>query len=218
LPQGYPPVTDTPGTGTVPDPSNPGSVTQNPAVQYFENRFKSLATADPNATEISWSAEETTKLKEEISKGSITMTQVGQALMYELDKTDAKNLPAVGGAIADLMESGDLNITPFLQNDYLGQLKAESQDTLFSAVELSGLRMSSGQPNARFVSFLLENLSKENPNKTSQPKTQAFIQQFMQDFYGVHGKDTTTPVGSVLAQIISLTGIKPDDQGKLVFN
>jgi hypothetical protein len=142
---------------------------------------------------------------------------VGQALMYELDKTSPENLPAVGKTIAALMESGELNIVPFLQNDYLSQLDEDRRALLLSAVELSGLRLEDGQPNSRFVAFLLENLSRENPNKADQPYTQALVRQFMQDFYDVHGRDPSTPVGSTLAQIISLTGITTDDEGQLVF-
>lgn len=214
--------------GTTQNPTTTPPVTQNPAVQYLEDRFTTLAatvptTTDPAtgespATQTPWTEDDTAQFKAQLTNGTITQTQMGQALMYELDKTDPKNLPAVGQLISSLMESGDLNIVPFLQNDYLTQISADSQDMLFRAVELSGLLLSSGQSNSRFVAFLLESLSKENPNKADQPKTQAFIQKFMQDFYNVHGKTPTAPVGTVLAQVLTLTGIKAGTDGKLVFS
>jgi hypothetical protein len=206
-----------PGLNTASGDSSSGSISQNPAVSYLEGRFQALAEENPGVVAIPWSAEETASLQNEVIQNRLSMTQVGQALMYELDQTDTRNLPAVGQLITGLMQSGDLNIAPFLQNDYLAQLQPERGDTLYQSVESAGLRLANGAPNSRFISFLLENLSPYNPNRATQPQTQAFVQQFVQDLYNACGQNATTPNSSILAQVLNLAGITVDEQGQLIF-
>lgn len=153
-----------------------------------------------------------TNVKTALQNGTFTEAQLGSSLKYMLDQSPTDASDRVATLISDLMESGTLNITPFLSNDYLEMLSPERRQSLLYAVEGSGLRMANGQPNSRFIGYMLENLAK--PGDT---QTKAFLQQFLQDFYRVHGSNTTTPVGSTLAQILSLAGIQPNDQDELAF-
>lgn len=155
----------------------------------------------------------TAKVQDALAKGQFTREQLGQALKYELDKAPDSALPAVQNLIANLMDTGDLSVAPFLQNDYLDKLVPKRRDALLAAVESAGLRMDNGKPNARFIGFILDNLGRAN-----QPQTQTFLRKFLQDFYNVHGSDPTTPVGKILAEVLDLAGVSADAQKKLVFS
>jgi hypothetical protein len=115
--------------------------------------------------------------------------------------------------ISNLMETGELNITPFLNNDYLERLTPERREALLHAVESSGLRMADGRPNSRFIGFMLDQLGRPG---TSATKT--FLRQFLQDFYIVHGNKPNTPVGQTLADILRLAGIQAGENQQLLFN
>lgn len=186
-------------------------ITQNPAVVALEKRMVQKAGDDPEGV-MAFSEEDVQAIRAEMQAGAYTPTELGQALMYGLDQASMRNLQPITRLITDLTDSGELNITPFLQNDYLAKLGPERRDALLSAVELAGLRLDSGKANTRLIGFVLDNLA-----KPGEPQTKAFIQQFLQDFYNAHGKTPETPVGKILSQTLDLAGIVADDQGKLVF-
>jgi len=152
------------------------------------------------------------QIKADLINSVYTEAQLGSCLKYLLDQAPTSSVEKIAGLISDLMENGTLNIAPFLYNDYLERMQPERRVILLHAVENSGLRLGSGKPNSRFIGFILENLS-----KPGNAQTKAFIRQFLKDFYRVHGQNQDTPVGLLLAQILSLGGIEIDDKGQLVF-
>ncbi len=172
-------------------------------------------TANPNATQVELSAADVDSVRQALTQGSMTRPQLGQALMFALDQFSDPHLPAINRLISDLMDSGEVNIAPFLQNDYLERLGSERREMLLMSVERAGLRMDSNRPNARFIGFMLENLAR--PDAPDTVYTKAFIKQFLQDFYDVHSVDLTTPVGKILSQVLDLGGITTDAEKKLVF-
>lgn len=153
------------------------------------------------------------KIREALQKGQFTEAQLGQSLKFMLDKTSAGLVNRAASLISELMETGELNIAPFLTNDYLERLSPERREALLHAVEGSGLRMANGKPNSRFIGFMLDQLGRPG-NST----TKAFLQQFLRDFYAVHGNDPSTPVGQTLADILRLAGITADDDQQLIFS
>jgi hypothetical protein len=153
------------------------------------------------------------KAREALQKGQFSETQLGQTLKYLLDKGPARVVNRVVSLISNLMETGELNITPFLNNDYLERLTPERREALLHAVESSGLRMADGRPNSRFIGFMLDQLGRPG---TSATKT--FLRQFLQDFYIVHGNKPNTPVGQTLADILRLAGIQAGENQQLLFN
>lgn len=183
-----------------------------PAVAYLEELFKGKEADNPDATEVTLSTEDVNQIKAALAAGTVKSLELGQALKYELHKAPAEHLPAVSRLITDLMDAGQLNAGPFLQNDYLAQLAPERRDTLLSAIELAGLRMDSGKSNIRFIGFLLDNLSRDD-----QPHTQALIRRFLQDFYDAHGNAPDTPVGKILASVLELADVTVGEDQALVF-
>jgi hypothetical protein len=153
-----------------------------------------------------------TSVKTALQQGKFTEAQLGQSLKYMLDKAPDSLAGQAGMLLMNLMESGDLNVSPFLTNDYLSQLSPDRRQLLLESVEMSGLRMANGKPNSRFIGFMLDQL-----NRSDNPTTQQFLHQFLQDFYDVHGSNPTTPVGDTLASILKLAGIQADQDGQLVF-
>ncbi len=185
----------------------------NPALTSLESRFSSKAVAeDPNASAIDFTDEDVEGVRADLKAGKYTTAELGQALKYELDQGTEKNLGAITKLITDLTDSGDLNVTPFLQNDYLQMLKPDRQDALLSAIQRSGLRMDDGKPNARLIGFTLDTLS-----KPGDPATKAILTKFLQNFYNAYGQQPDTPVGKILAQMLALGSITADESGQLVF-
>jgi hypothetical protein len=154
----------------------------------------------------------TTAVHNALQQGQFSEAQLGQSLKYMLDKAPDAIAGQVTGVVSDLMETGELNINPFLVNDYLERLTPDRRQALLDAVESSGLRMANGQPNSRFIGFMLEQLG-----RPADSTTKRFLQQFLQDFYAAYGSEPDTPVGNTLAMILNLAGIQPDADGQLVF-
>ncbi|HEY9687489.1 MAG TPA: hypothetical protein V6C52_10975 [Coleofasciculaceae cyanobacterium] len=206
LPTGYyTPLLNTPGD------SNSASASRNPAIGYLESLFRGKAAAQPEA-DIALTSEDVAKVKDDLAQGRLQPVDLGQALKYELDQAPVEHLPGISRLMTDLMDTGALNIGPFLQNDYLARLSPERRETLLESIELAGLRMDSGKPNTRFIGFLLEHL-----NQSNQPSTQALLRRFLQDFYDTHGSAPDTPVGKILASVLQLAGLSADEQGQLQF-
>lgn len=210
-PTPYIPGVTTPPAGATPTPATP-SIADNPAVSYLENIFSKKAEADPTATTIQLTDADVASVQSAVASGALNPTQVGQALMYELDKTPDKNVAAVGQLIGSLADSGDLNLAPFLQNDYIGKLAGSRRDALMQSVTKAGLTLQDGTPNARFVGFTLDALAKDGDDQTK-----AFLQQFLQTSYDATAADTTKPEGAVLSNLMALSGTTVDAQKKLVF-
>lgn len=207
LPQeSYPPVTLPPATGL------PPQIAQNPAFAYLEQLFQAKAAESPEATSIEFTEADITLVRNAMAQGQFNINQLGQSLKFQLDQAPDVVMPAVKRVITDLMDSGELSVTPFLANDYLTKLSPERRTVLLEAVELAGLRMDSNRPNSRFIGFLLENL-----DKPEQPMTRAFLQKFLQDFYDVHGQTPTTPVGKILQQVLELGGVTVNAEKQLLF-
>jgi hypothetical protein len=152
------------------------------------------------------------QLQAELQKGSFTETQLGSSLKYLLAEGPDASVDQIATLTSDLMESGDLNITSFLANDYLEKLTPERQQALLKAVEDSGFHKGNGKPNTRFIGFMLEALS-----KPGEPQTKAFLQQFLKDFYQRYKTDSTTPAGKLLSEILDLADIQEDANGQLIF-
>lgn len=157
----------------------------------------------------------TTSVQTALHQGQFTEAQLGQSLKYMLDKSPDGIADQAATLLTNLMESGDLNVTPFLTNDYLTQLSPDRRQLLLESVETSGLRMAGGKPNNRFIGFMLDQLG-----RSDNPTTKQFLQQFLQDFYNVYGRgaDANSPVGDTLASILKLAGVQADQSGQLVFS
>ncbi len=190
----------------------PAPAPSNAATTYLDTLFKSKADNQTAGLNLVLSAEDVQAVREELAIGNLKSGDLGQALKYKLDNAPDSQADAIGRLITDLNDSGHLHIEPFLKNEYLAKLSPERREVLLGAVELAGLRLDNGKPNARFIGFLLQNLGKDN-----QPQTQAFLREFLQDFYDAHGKTPNTPVGKILSQTLSLAGVTADDKGKLIF-
>ncbi len=147
-----------------------------------------------------------------LKNGQFTETDLGSSLKYLLDQAPDATAGKAAELVSNLMESGDLNINPFLSNEYLSRLSPDRRQTLLNAVESSGLRMASGKANSRFIGFMLENLAKPGDSQTK-----AFLQQFLRDFYTVHGQQPDTPVGKLLAEVLDLADVQADAQNQLIF-
>jgi hypothetical protein len=185
---------------------NNGVPLQNPAYQFINNLLTNTGNADAEDTD------PTTAVRTALQQGQFTEAQLGQSLKYMLDKAPDEIAGQASGLLSDLMETGDLNVGPFLSNDYLERLSTDRRQTLLESVESSGLRMANGQPNSRFIGFMLEQLGRPGDSTTKQ-----FLQQFLQDFYDAYGSEPDTPVGSTLATVLNLANIQPDADNQLVF-
>jgi hypothetical protein len=206
LPTGYyTPLLNTPADLT----SVPAA--RNPAIGYLESLFRGKSSAQPEA-DITLTSEDVAKVRDELAQGLFQPADLGQALKYELDQAPEEHLPGISRLMTDLMDAGELNIGPFLQNDYLDRLSEERRELLLQTIELAGLRMDSGKPNARFIGFMLEEL-----NRPDHPQTQALLRRFLQDFYDTHGSAPDTPVGKILSSVLQLADISADEQGQLQF-
>lgn len=196
----------------VSNPGGTGNILQNPAVVALQAQVNAKVAANPNAETLNFSAEDVDAVRADLKAGNYTNTDLGQALMYGLDQTPAENLQPITRLITDLTDSGELNITPFLQNDYLSKLTTDRRQALLSAVETSGLRMDSGKPNSRLIGFMLDTLA-----KPGNEQSKLFVQTFLQDFYDQYGQQPDTPVGKILAQTLDLASVTANPDGKLVF-
>lgn len=193
------------------------NLSQNPALIALQNQLTAQAEANPDAETLTFSAEEVDAVRADLTAGKYTNTDLGQALMYGLDQITADNLQPITRLITDLTDSGELNITPFLQNDYLSKLDTDRQQALLQAVKVSGLRMDNGKPNSRLIGFMLDILAKPGA-KPGDDQSKRFVQTFLQDFYDAYGQQPETPVGKILSQTLDLAGVTADENGKLLFS
>jgi hypothetical protein len=204
-----PPSTSAPSLS----PAPASSIADNPAVSYLENMLVAeTPNADPSTGSVQLSVDDITAVKAAVSSGTFSKAQVGQALMYELDKTPTQNLSAIGQLISSLADSGDLNVSSFLQDDYLSRLDSSGLDLLMNALTQAGLTQDDGTPNARLFSFMLDSLAKD-----SDGPSKAFVQQLMQAIFYQSGADPTTADGKVMEQLLSLSGTTVDAQNQLVY-
>lgn len=204
-----------PLAGYLPQLSNPtgnASTAQNPAALAIQEQVNAKMAGNPDEKTPVFSAEDVTQVRVDLEAGKYTHTQLGEALMYGLDQTPAENLQPITRLITDLTDSGELNIVPFLQNDYLSRLDNDRQQALLQAVETAGIRMDSGKPNSRLIGFMLDALAKPGDSASKR-----FSQTFLQDFYQAHGQRPDTPVGKTLAQMLELAGVTANEEGTLVF-
>jgi hypothetical protein len=206
LPIGYyTPLLNNPGE------PNQAPASRNPAIGYLESLFRSKSVAQPEADFV-LTSEDVAKVRDDLAQGAFQPAELGQALKYELDQAPEEHLPGISRLLTDLMDSGTLNIGPFLQNDYLDRLSEDRRELLLQTIELAGLRMDSGKPNTRFIGFMLEEL-----NRPDHLQTQALLRRFLQDFYDTHGSTPETPVGKILTSVLQLADISADEQGQLQF-
>jgi hypothetical protein len=147
-----------------------------------------------------------------LADGRFTRQQLGQTLKYLLDKGPAEALPQLGGLIGGLMDSGDLNISAFLNAKYLDKLSPAAKNTLLDAVKSAGLTTSDGKPNSRFAVFLMENVLRSEVSSTG-----TFLRQFLQYEWQQNGADTTSAEGKALHSLLTLAGIDGTVGQPLVF-
>ena len=116
------------------------------------------------------------------------------------------SLEAIGNLTTSLTKSGDLNIIPFLQSNYLDSLSPAQQRNLLNSVENAGLTLDNGKPNSRLAGYMLEQLSRPETLGTS---TDSLIQQVLQNAWQKQGQtDTATAEGKALSNLLDLAGIQ----------
>ncbi len=185
----------------------------NPAVKFMDALFKTNANTD-GTTDTAVTADNVTALKDAVDAGQVTPTQLGQAMMYELDTTDPANLSAVSDLMSGMVNSGDLNLAPFLQSGYLDGLSDAQKAALGTTLTNTGLTLDDGSTNNRFAVSLLDGLS-----KTADDSTKDFVESFLQSQYTAlkAGTSTNTASAAILDNILALSSTTVDSTGKLVF-
>ncbi|WP_373531113.1 hypothetical protein [Vampirovibrio sp.] len=205
-------------TATTPPPyvpglTNPPPPAQNPAVASIESKLSAKANAtDPNSAAIILSPADVASLRADLQSGKFSAADLGEALMYKLDQAPDKNRVAIGQLIQAFTNAGELNISAFLQNDYLLKLSPARQETLMNSIQQGGLELENGKPNGRLIGFMLDNLS-----KPGDPQSKAFIQQLLQNLQITYAKHPQSSQGKLLAQLMTLGGISVGDDNALIF-
>jgi hypothetical protein len=144
-----------------------------------------------------------TQVREGLAAHQFTPLQLGQSLKYLLDTAPNASAGPLGELMTHLVKSGDLNLVPFLQSNYLDKLSPERRTVLLNAMERAGLTRQDQKPNSRLAGYVLETISK--PGDSS---AKSFLQQYLQKEWTAQAPNPNAPEGKALIQVLELAGIQ----------